>query len=267
VALAASAGAFAQTTPTDPVNGPFARWGVEDDAGEFRFGVPTPFSVKEDGKGGFIYEISRSNLTAVKDAGTPNETLEAIVSFNVVIKTDPYILYSFTVIDVGAPSTFTFNALNPVSLGAGAYYVKSSFGGKLTDFTGDGGSINQVSGAIQKTTLNPGGVNMTVDVGPSASIGAGPSGQVLTYGDTPAPVDAAFVNPGPSFADYKNFSGGPFTLMQGDWKFKLAGGGDTFSATGYMEITPVPEPSSVLLMVAGLAAVGAAAARRRPAQA
>jgi hypothetical protein len=261
-AAVASSGALGQTTtPRDEVNGPFARWGVEDETGEFRFGVPTPFSVKEDGQGGFIYEVARQELTAVKNAGTPDEALEAVVSFSVVMKTDPYILYSFTVTDVGAPSIFTFSALNPLApvVPTGTHQVKAAFGGRLTDFTGNGGAINQLGGPIQTATLNPGGVNMTVDVGPSASIGAGPSGQVLAYGNTSTafPMGGdAFVAPGPAFTDYAPFAGGPFTQMKADWRFSLSGGGDTFSGIGYVELVPVPEPGTVLLMLAGLGALG-----------
>jgi hypothetical protein len=265
VAVAAWSAALAQSqVPRDEVNGPFVRWGVEDEPGEFRFGVPTPFSVKDDGQGGFIYEVARQDLTAVQNDGT----LEAVVSFRVVMKTDPYILYAFTVTDVGAPSIFTFSALNPLApvVPSGTHQVKAAFGGRLTDFAGNGAAINQLGGApIQTAILNPGSASMGVDVGPSASIGAGPSGQVLAYGNTSTafPMSGdAFVAPGPSFTDYAPLAGGPFTQMKADWRFSLSGGGDTFSGIGYVEIVPVPEPGSVLLMLAGLGALGFAARQR-----
>jgi hypothetical protein len=272
-AAVASSGALGQvTTPRDDLNGPFVRWGVENENGEFRFGVPTPFSVKEDGNGGFVYEISRQDLTAIDTKGTANtadDVLEATVSFSVVLKTDPYILYAFTVTDIGAPSIFTFGALNPLVpiVPNGTHQVKAAFGGRLTDFTGNGAAINQIAGVpIQTAVLNPGPVGMGVDVGPSASIAAGPSGQVLAYGNTSTafPMSGdAFVAPGPAFLDYAPLAGGPFTQMKADWRFSLSGGGDSFAGIGYVEIVPVPEPGTVLLMLAGLGGLAVVARRRK----
>lgn len=174
------------------------------------------------------------------------------------IDPDPSIAYGLTVTDFGAPSSFSFSVTSPIILGPGPTLTRGSVVGGLTDATGNGVTITPTSadsdgdGAMELQTSSVGlpSANMGVDVGGTVSGGPGPAGSIYTYGSFAAGPLA-----GPA---------GPRTTMTVLAAFSLSGGGDIAALTGFTEITPIPEPSTIALAsLLAIGCVGFVRARRR----
>jgi hypothetical protein len=180
---------------------------------------------------------------------------------------DPSFVIGYAVTDFGAPSVFGFTLSSPlIPTVQPVPQIKASIAGTLTDLSGDGASITSYSLApfgpvanAHTVRLNPGDVNPGVDGGPSATLAAsGVSGTFLAYA---APGQATFYAPGPSAAETLNGPAGSYTDVVIASTFRLSGGGDAFAGTSFVEITPVPEPGTWALVLAGLSMVGAVARR------
>ena len=166
-----------------------------------------------------------------------------------VMDPDPMISYGISVSDFGAPSVFGFFFSTPIVPVVGANTVDASVAGALNDFTGNGVSITPTGPLLQLSTVGLPTTSMGVDVGPAAAFGAGPAGAFYTYG-----AFASGVIPGPV---------GAWTVLSTSIGFTLSGGGDIVVLTGFAEILPVPEPSSMALLGMGVAAFALMARRRR----
>lgn len=183
---------------------------------------------------------------------------EYLIDMNVTLDPDPQISYGIAVTDFGAPSLFSFTFTTPIIFGGGPSTVSSSVVGGLTDFGGNGVSITPSAGLgdpdgdttseLQVATVGVPPTNMGVDVGLAQTHPAGNAGANYTYGAyTAGPI----AGPGVT----------AWTSLQLDVAFTLSGGSDTAVLTGFASI--VPEPSSVVMALAGVAGLVAAARRRR----
>jgi hypothetical protein len=236
--LVASSAALGQESKA-----PFLTWGVFDGTGtELKVGNPA-LSAGPAGR----FSVERHELQVLDS----KNQLEALVTFQAIYDSDPFISFSISAVDLGAPSVFFFGFGTPLSPAVPSpTLVKSSFSGTLTDAQGDGGFVTP-SGqpVLMAGTLDPGGVNMGVDLGAGLALGAGSPGQVANTG--------VLFDPGPTAASYApGPAGGPWSFMNMTVQFSLSGSLDAFSATGFAEILPVPEPSTYALLLAGLALLG-----------
>jgi hypothetical protein len=177
---------------------------------------------------------------------------------------DPFIAWGYSVVDFGAPSTFSFSFTTPIVPTGNPSIVYGSISGGLTDATGNGvsitpdGSLGDPDGdSISELAINEVGVggppvftNMGVDVGGAVSYGPGVPGATHTHGPfTTGPIA------GPP---------GIWTSLHSHGGFTLSGGGDIVSLTGYASI--VPEPSTIALVAIGaMSILGRIALRRRKA--
>lgn len=170
------------------------------------------------------------------------------VTLSGVLDPDPSIAYALTVVDFGAPTTFTFSFFTPIVATGSPNVVAATISGTLTDATGNGVSITpDASGFVQRSAVGvPATTSMGVDVGSSATHpGTTPSGP-LTYG-------------------YGAYNAGPIAGPGlGPWmglgvvvSFTLSGGDDQAALTGSASINEVsvPEPATLALMLLGAAAV------------
>lgn len=176
-------------------------------------------------------------------------TAEFSASLSGLIDPDPMISYGISVTDFGAPSIFGFFFSTPIVPVIGPNAVDASIAGALNDFTGNGVSITPTAALLQLSSVGPAVTSMGVDVGPAAAYGPGAPGAFYTYGAyTAGPI------PGPI---------GVWTTLSTAIGFSLSGGGDIAVLTGFAQIVPVPEPSSLALLGIGAAALALVARRRR----
>jgi hypothetical protein len=190
------------------------------------------------------------------------ETAGYRIMFTGVVDPDPSIGYGLAVTDFGAPSSFGFTISSPIVSVTAPTDVIASIDGGLNDVTGNGISITPTladadGDGFAEIQIARAGLpleNNGVDVGLAASFGAGPAGAQHVYGPYSTPIQT-----GPS--------NGPYTTLQLDVGFTLSGFGDIAAMTGFTAIEEqggiVPEPSTLLLGVCALAALGAIRLRRR----
>ncbi len=176
---------------------------------------------------------------------------------------DPSLSFSFGVVNTtNATETLSFTFVTNIVPISSATKVKASFQGTLTNNTdGVAATVTPVSGAIAKayavTPIPITAIPLGVDLGGPLTTGAVPSGTQVNYGPTP------LYSPGPGAG---TFTAGPtpatsFSYLAYTVNFTLTAG-DSFSANGRVELLPVPEPESALMLVLGLAGVGFAMRRR-----
>lgn len=190
------------------------------------------------------------------------ETAGFRISFTGVVDPDPSIGYGLAVTDFGAPSSFGFTISSPIVAVPAPTEVVASIDGGLNDVTGNGISITPTladadGDGFAELQIASAGLpleNSGADVGLAASFGPGPAGAQYVYGPYATPIQAGPVN-------------GPYTTLQLDVGFMLSGSGDIAALTGFTAIAEdggiVPEPSTWVLGICGLAALGAAKLRRR----
>lgn len=183
--------------------------------------------------------------------------------FDVVLFPDPSVVFAFGVVDVGAPSSFSFSYTTPlVPVVDFPFTIEASFSSSGTQ-NSSGGLYEVLPAAtsfgvkMMKVILidSVGGTELTVfdfvdgfsgTVPPNDSF-FGPSGDV-------GPID------GPA---------GSWDGLRVDIDFTLNGGSRAFSANGIATIEPkfdpnaVPEPTTVLMAGMGLIAIVGLKARHR----
>jgi hypothetical protein len=180
-------------------------------------------------------------------------------------KTDPFLIYGISVTDFGAPSVFSFTFILPIVPVPSPTTVFASTSGSVTNGAAAGGvTVTALAPLAVGVPIDGDGVtelqvytlssaapltNAGHDLGPTTFVPLAPfaSGIYGIFNEGPAP--------GPA--------GGPWTDIRVDVNFSLSGGGDTFTLNGAKVLTPVPEPSTVVLMLAGFLGLGVAAWRRK----
>jgi hypothetical protein len=131
----------------------------------------------------------------------------------------------------------------------------SSVVGTLVDGTGAGAQISVPAGAaLQNVTMLPGaGNNAGLSIGPSFTAApSGVSGSSFQYGE---------------YSVNSNF-GGALSSWSGMTvlaEYTLQPRNSALSIDGVVNVSPVPEPSAILLGLAGLGLVASATRRRAPA--
>lgn len=208
--------------------------------------TPIPISQNPNNK---LWGIGTWDSELEDFTGYEVQTAEFSASLSGLIDPDPMISYGISVTDFGAPSVFGFFFSTPIVPVVGPNAVDASIAGALNDFTGNGVSITPTGPLLQSSTVSLPVTGMGVDVGPAAVHGPGAPGAFYTYGAFSAgPI------PGPV---------GAWTTLSASLGFTLSGGGDIAVLTGFAQIVPVPEPSSLALLGMGAAALALVARRRR----
>jgi hypothetical protein len=189
---------------------------------------------KTDAGGNYYFEFSE-NGTSYQIAGI------------FLVDPDPSVGWGLSAINNSdTPLTFTTGVLNtflsPVTVDN---HVYASYSGSVTDLNGDGVTVTPVGAKIQTTTLNT-TTNMGVDVGDAFTVPGGIAGE--SY-DIPASETGPLLGPP-----------GSWTTMELATSFTLSTH-DVATLNGFASISPVPEPSTLLLVGFGL--LGAAVWKRR----
>jgi hypothetical protein len=201
---------------------------------------------------------------AANGTGGGTEIFDLTLGAGLTFNADPQINFPFSVQNrMGSTQNYSFSfTLNLTPSITQANLVKSNLTGTLRDGFGTTASQNGTEGiglispTIVQTSVLDGGspVSLGVNVGNAQSF-VGALGNTSTY--------VGQYSPGPGAGPYSN---GPtpvtgFTQMTQTVSFSLTPG-DRASMVAFSEIVPVPEPTTYMLMVAGLAVLGTVARRR-----
>jgi hypothetical protein len=186
---------------------------------------------------------------------TASNPWASVFSFTAAANVDPFMTYGFTVKNNTATTqTYTFSmgeALVPTV--SGPYNIHADVSGSIVNGTGSNVTITPALADEDGDTIpelqvlrlsNDGGltfVNAGVDVGQADS--------------------ALTSKPYGLYLQDKSGSG-TFDYWAIETKFTLTPGKDVASLAGYVEISPVPEPVSSSLMIAGLGLIAWIARRR-----
>jgi hypothetical protein len=211
--------------------------------------VPLVFTV-EYGDQTWQVRDPEGNATADDYAAEGMAQTEAfILDWDISGKYDPTINGAFSVTNLLAvPQTFTLNVTVPVPAIPGATLIGGSMAGSFTDANGGGATFDSSGLTAIYTALIDGASVATLNPSPVALV----AGSFLS---TAVPT-ADFGTPIP-------FAAGPAltTDMGIQLKFTLSAG-DTAALTSVFVVEPVPEPSTVVLALMGVAC-GLFVARRR----
>lgn len=175
--------------------------------------------------------------------------------------TDPRILYAVSIIDLGAPTTFSFAFSQSIAAPIGAPGVASaSFSGSTTD---GGGS----PGVTITPVPPPGTIPVDSDGTAELAVYSLSTDGGTTFSSAGIDLGPAFPS-GPGSDVYGPFAGGgpgpaasgSYDLMRVDVSFSLSGSQDVFTFNG--EAVLVPEPATLCLLGSCLTALGIARRRR-----
>ena len=157
---------------------------------------------------------------------------------------DPFIGTGVGVTDVGAPSTFSFGFFLPIVPTVGPQTLTLAISENCTEGKAGSGC------SITPSTLAPFTVSATLDGTPFLFNGGGLVCAGATCGVSFLTATATGLV-------------GPFSVLDMHLEFKGSGGGASYGFSLRTEVTPVPEPSSYALLLAGLGAVGFIARRKK----
>jgi hypothetical protein len=200
------------------------------------------------------WERADGTTGTTSDANNP---WASVLTFTAAGNVDPFMSYGFTAKNNTATAqTYTFTmgeALVPAV--AGAYSVQADVSGVIVNGSGLNVAITPVMADQDGDTMaelqvlrlsSDGGltlVNAGVDVGQADSY-SGTGGHVYgTFNSTKA-------------------GAGNYNYWMLETQFTLTPGKDVASLAGYVEISPVPEPEQLAMLLSGLGLVGWAARRR-----
>jgi hypothetical protein len=196
------------------------------------------------------------------DPGYMWETSEGKVTLNGMLDPDPILSFGGAVIDFGAPSSFSFSFVLPLSpLINNPSIVSDSFAGVATNASGPGVTITALAPPVgipqdgdgitevQVYTLSDDGgatwKNVGLDQMPTTVVPLGVGGSAVVGPFSGGPI--------------ATIPGGPWTHMRADVNFQLSGGGDLFAFNGSKVLVPEPGSFGLLLLVM----TACAACRRR----
>ncbi len=225
----------------------------------------SPFAVLTvDGEAPIIVPVESNQDGGIIDNFMASQPGEWEVTINGFFDPDPTIIYAISVLDFGAPSSFSFVFSQPIVPTAAPGVVTASLSGSTTD-GGDGLGVtvtplappgfipeDSPTDEIAVFSLSTSGgipfLNAGLDLGPMF-LGAAPSDTYGAFAEGPVA--------GPAGA-------GSYDTMRVDLNFSLTGGQDAFTLNGGALVV-VPEPGTATLFGLGLLGLGAFRRRGRAA--
>lgn len=205
--------------------------------------------------GAFLFTVGGGGASA--DRSFSFETSEGKIELAALMDPDPSLIFGGAAFDFGAPSTFSFTFILPLTpVFSNPSTVFDSFSGSVTNGSVPGGVTvtalapppgipddgDGVTEMQVYTLSDDGGLtwkNVGLDQGPSAFIPLGAFASGL-YGDF-------------SGGPIATIPGGPWTHMRADINFALSGGGDAFTFNGAKVL--IPEPGTMVLAMTLIAAL------------